>query len=75
MTRQTKTAKQRAEEDLAVAERKVVRLAQTERALREQLEATTRHLATERAIRDHCASHPALQQTPSTTNQEEGTQA
>lgn len=75
MTRQTKTPKERAEEDLAAANRKVVRL---ERELDNlKLQAARKSLAfTEAlALRDFLKNHPALRPpTPESTTptQEEG---
>ncbi len=66
MTRQTKTPRQRAEEDLAVANRKVIRLDREIDKLTAALVVARRAQTEAIALRDHAQSHPALQ-TPSTT--------
>jgi cell division protein FtsB len=66
MTRQTKTPKQRAEEALAVADRRVGKLTKQAAQRRTELEAIDRELAAERARRDHLKTHPDLQPTTPT---------
>lgn len=66
--RQKKTPRQRAEEALAVAERKVKRLLVEQSKLRVALATVESDLAAETARRDYLKKHPDLgQQGPSTT--------
>lgn len=67
MTRQTKTPKQRAEEQLATAKRVAARLDRKRDALQEELAAITRELDAALARRDYLAKHPDLQQNTTTT--------
>lgn len=67
MTRQTKTPRQRAEEQLAAADRQEKRLRAKARELRTQLEDIEREHRAALARRDHLATHPDLQQHPTLT--------
>lgn len=71
MTRQAKTPTQRAEEQLAVANRAVVRLDHKADALRADLVVVEAEQRAAIARRDYLAQHPDLPQStaPSTTNQ------
>lgn len=60
MTRQTKTPRQRAEEQLAVANRTVVRLDRKVDDLAAELAGLRREHAAAIARRDHLATHPDL---------------
>ena len=78
MTRQTKTPRQRAEEALAVAERRHGRASKTVNQLRSDLLDAENELAEAKRLHDYAKQHPALQQAPTTTstpNQEAGTKA
>lgn len=72
VTRQIKTPKQRAEEQLAVANRKAVALERKADQLKVDLVTAERDLAEALALRDHAKTHPALKQS-TTPPQEEGT--
>ena len=67
MTRQTKTPRQRAEEQLAVADRQEKRLRQKARELRAQLDDLEREHRAAIARRDHLATHPDLKQNTTST--------
>jgi hypothetical protein len=67
MTRQTKTPRQRAEEQLGVADRVVRRLAKTKTRLTAELKATTDEYDAAVARRDHLKKHPDLEKHPTTT--------
>ncbi|WP_133058959.1 hypothetical protein [Nocardioides sp. PD653] len=60
MTRQQKTPRQRAEEQLAIANRAVERLNTKAKALRQELDAVDREHRAALARRDHLATHPDL---------------
>lgn len=60
MTRQTKTPRQRAEEALAVAERKVKRLAAEKATLRHDLDQVTADHDLAVIRRDYLKAHPDL---------------
>lgn len=70
MARQTKTERQRAEDALAVARRKVDRLVKAEKHQAELLELTRRELGDARRLLEYRASHPALPQQNPTNRQE-----
>lgn len=70
MTRQTKTERQRAEEALAVAQRKRERLAATVEQLERDLKSARADLAEAERLYAYRAQHPALPST-TTTNTEE----
>lgn len=61
MARQQKTERQRAEEALEVAHRKVNRLAKAEKHQTELLDLTRAELDEARRIQKYRAQHPALQ--------------
>lgn len=63
MARQQKSERQRAEEALAVARRKVRRLETAEKHQTELLELTRRELADARRLLTYRSEHPALQNT------------
>ena len=68
MTRQKKSARQRAEEQLAVAERAVRRWAEKRDHAQDEYEAAEREHAAAVRRRDHYANHPDLDTTqPRTT--------
>lgn len=67
MARQKKTPRQRAEEQLAVADRKVTRLRKERDKHQGELNRIVSELEAETARRDYLAQHPDLKQ-PSTTN-------
>lgn len=73
MPRQAKTPRQRAEEQLAVAERAVARWAEKRDRAQEEYEAAEREHAAAVARRDYLKQHPDLTTTPG--NQEESTPA
>lgn len=75
MTRQTKTPTQRAEEALALAERRYARAVTTRDRLKDELTAALADLEEARSLRAYATQHPALKTSPSTTNQEAGTPA
>lgn len=60
MARQQKTERERAEEALAVAQRKVERLVKAEKHQAELLELTRRELDDARRLLEYRSSHPAL---------------
>ena len=62
MTRQQKTPRQRAEEALAVEERRVRKLDTKAKALRAELDAVERAQRAATARRDYLEKHPDLQQ-------------
>ena len=66
-TRQTKTPRQRAEEQLATAKRVAARLDRKRDRLQEELANLTRELDAALTRRDYLAQHPDLQQNPTTT--------
>jgi hypothetical protein len=68
MTRHTKTPKQRAEEQLGVAERLVKKLGTQKTKLRTQLDAVTREHDAAVVRRDYLKAHPDLQQQPTTAS-------
>lgn len=70
MTRQQKTPRQRAQEQLEVAERLVARLTDKRATLRAEFAAIDAEHAAAVARRDHLKQHPDLQQTPTTTTEE-----
>ena len=72
MTRQSKTPKQRAEEALGIAERRYQRAITIRDRLADDLAAAEGEVSFATGLRAHAKTHPALQQTPSTTNQEAG---
>lgn len=67
MTRQQKTPRQRAEEQLAIANRAVVRLDRKVDDLTTQLAVLRREQTAAIARRDHLATHPDLQHNPTTS--------
>jgi hypothetical protein len=67
MTRQQKTPRQRAQEQLDVANRAVVRLDKKVDQLKTDLTAVEREHKAAIARRDHLAQHPDLEQNPTTT--------
>ncbi len=69
MTRQTKTPKQRAEEALALANRKVIRLDHDVDRLQVELITKTRERDEAVALQAHARQHPALQ-TPTSITKE-----
>lgn len=69
MTRQTKTPKQRAEEALAVAKRKVVRLERDTDRLNLELVQARRALDEAIRLRDYAQQHPALNPPTPTTKE------
>lgn len=73
MTRQTKTPRQRAEEALALAERKHKKALRTYSQLQKDCAAAASDLEVARDLHDYAKQHPALQ-APSTTTppKEEG---
>lgn len=68
MTRQTKTPRQRAEEQLAVAERAVERLTTKQDQLEAELRAVVHQVNAAVVRRDYLANHPDLH-TPTTTKE------
>lgn len=73
MARKQKTERQRAEEALAVAQRKVDRLVKAEQHQASLLDMTRAELADERRILAYRAQHPALPQKSDPTTQKETT--
>lgn len=73
MTRQHKTEQQRAEEALAVVDRKIERLRKDVARLDRKHRDTKRDLADAEKLRAYRASHPALPQTKTTTDTEQDT--
>lgn len=67
MSRQRKTPRQRAEEALAVAERKVTRLKKDRAKHQGALNRTTTELDEAVVRRDYLAKHPDLKQDPNPT--------
>jgi hypothetical protein len=70
VTRQKKTPRQRAEEALGVANRRVIALDKKVDALRIELAQTEREHRDAITRRDYLAQHPDLQQHPTTTLEE-----
>lgn len=75
MTRQTKTPRQRAEEQLGIAERRYARAIATRDRLANDLADAEDEVTEATALRAHAKTHPALQTPTSTTNQEASTHA
>lgn len=69
MTRQSKTPRQRAEEQLAVAERLAKRLTEQVARTRADLQHLEQEWAAAIARRDHLKQHPDLKQQPTTTQE------
>lgn len=76
MTRQTKTPKQRAEEQLGIAERRLTKALARRNGLAQELAAAELELEEATAFRRYATNHPALKQstTPASTTppKEEG---
>lgn len=69
MTRQAKTPKQRAEDALGIASRRVVALDRKVDGLRTQLAKADREHRDAITRRDYLAKHPDLDTTPTTTQE------